>query len=353
MTKLLKLILSHKKLLVVIIILFITGIVISFKSGIIGKSLPSYKTQVVSKGDLSIIINASGQVESGNQSVLGFLTGGRILYVGFKEGDVVKKGQVIASLDNSQAYESVSKAQAVYNSAQSTVNKVLDDIHLWQYGNQNTTLETMTQKNTREMAEMARDVAYQDLLSAKKNLEWSTIIAPFDGVISNIQGIVVGQNVSAVGPASISLVGSGEMKFVANVDEIDFQRLSVGQIGEITLDAFPEEKISGTITKIGIAAIKLSTGGSVIPVDMSITISDKFKSGLNGEVNFYITTKRNVFVLPRPALRNDKTTSYVYLLINKRPEKRTVQIGETLGNQSEILSGISERDQVILGDVSK
>lgn len=356
MTKLLKLILSHKKLLVIVIILFITGIVISFKSGIIGKSLPSYKTQVMSKGDLSTIINASGQVESENQAVLGFLTGGRILYIGFKEGDVVKKGQIIASLDNTQAQEAVSKALATYTSAQSTVIKVLDDIHLTQYGNGGfdnigSKNETMTQKNTREAAEMTRDGAFQDLQSAKKNLEWSTIVAPFDGIISDISNMEVGQNVVAASMGSISMEGSGELKFVANLDEIDFHRLSVGQVAEILIDAYPDENFSGTITRIGVTAIKLPTGGSVVPVDLTISSPLKLKSGLNGEINVNIVTKKDVLTLPRSAVRKNNGSDYVYLLINKKAEKRNVNVGETLGSKTEIVSGIAEGDQVILGDV--
>ncbi|MFA5933109.1 MAG: efflux RND transporter periplasmic adaptor subunit [Microgenomates group bacterium] len=350
--------LQHKKTVIIAIILFIVLIFGSYRLGWIGTKAPEYRTITVVKGDLSTVINASGMVESENQATLSFLISGRASYLGFKEGDSVKKGELIASLDTTQVYEAVSKAQAVYSSAQSSLNKVLDDIHLSQYGNGGfgnigSKNETMTQKNLREAAEMTRDAAYQDLQSARKNFEWSTIIAPFDGFISKISGINTGQNVSALSPGTVTLVGDGKLKFVANVDEVDFSNLVSSQSGEIFLDAFPEEKFVGQIIKIGVAAIKLATGGSAIPVEVSLPANNKLKSGLNGEVDFTVVTKKDVFTLPKSTIRSENSTKYVYLLVGKKAEKRTVEIGETLGSQVEIVSGLNTDDQVILGDVKQ
>lgn len=356
--RILRFITQHKKIFGILLALIVVGGFGSYKMGWIGSSAPSYRTLTVSKGDLSTIINASGMVESENQATLSFLTSGRASYLGFKVGDSVKKGQLIASLDPTQAQEAYSKAEATYKSAQSSLNKVLDDIHLSQYGNGGfsnigSSNETMTQKNLREAAEMTRDGAYQDLQSAGKNLQWTTIIAPFDGVISDISGINIGQNISALSPGTITLVGPGKLKFVANVDEIDYSRLESSQSGEISLDAFPEEIFKGQITQIGVTAIKLATGGSVVPVDISLPENSKIKSGLNGEVNFTVTTKKDVFVLSKSTIRTENSTNFVYLLINNKPEKRTVKIGETLGSQTEIVSGLNSGDKVILGDVKQ
>ncbi|MCL5071521.1 MAG: efflux RND transporter periplasmic adaptor subunit, partial [Actinobacteria bacterium] len=299
----------------------------AYKMGWVFSSKPTYKTVVVSKGDLSEVINASGMVESENQATITFLASGRVSYVGFKAGDIVKKGDIIASLDSVQARDAVSKAEATFKSAQSSLNKVLDDIHLSQYGNGGfanigTANETMTQKNDREAAEMTRDGAYQDLQSARKNLEWSTIIAPFDGVISDVSGLFVGQNVSALSPGNVTVVGSGDLKFVANVDEIDFANLVASQSGEITIDAFPEETLKGIISKIGVAAIKLAAGGSVVPVDVTLPQHQKLKAGLNGEVNFTVTKKTDVIVLPKSSVRKDNSTNFVYLLIDGKPVRK-------------------------------
>lgn len=202
MIQILKNIFSHKKLLFSAIFLVILSLGILFKIGLLGSSAPQYKTIIVTRGNLSNVINASGSVLSENSTTLSFLTSGRVYSINFDKGDFVKKGQIIASLDTTQTQNAVSKAEANYKSAISALNKVLDDIHLSQYGNGGfanvgTANETQTQRTAREEAEMVRDAAYQDLQSAKVNLEWSTIIAPFDGVISEVTNLKVGQNVTA------------------------------------------------------------------------------------------------------------------------------------------------------------
>ncbi|MDD2823094.1 MAG: efflux RND transporter periplasmic adaptor subunit [Candidatus Daviesbacteria bacterium] len=348
----------HKKALIALILFIILAVFISFRVGWIGSKEPVYKTITLSKGDLATVINASGQIESENEATLSFLSPGRIAFLGFKTGDNVSKGQVIASLDSTQAQLTYNKAQSAYKSAQSSLTKVLDDIHLAQYGNGGfsnvgSSNETMTQKNTRELAENAKDEAFRDLQSAAKALEFSTIIAPFDGIISDISGIYVGQNVSAASPSSVKIVGLGQLKFVANVDEIDYSKLKVGDQAEILLDAYPDEKFSGQITKIGAVATRLTTGGSVVPADLTINNTEKLKSGLNGEMNVTITSKTSVLVLPNSAIRKEGDSRYVYVLINNKVEKRNITVGETLGSQTEVIGGLNEGDAVVLGDIVK
>lgn len=355
MIGILKNLFGHKKIILFMVILIITGIVFYFKLGSNGQSISQYKTITATSGDLSTVINASGSVLPENSATITFLTSGRITYIGFKEGDVIKKGQLIASLDTTQAHDAVSKAEANYNSAQSALNKVLDDIHLSQYGNGGfdnigSVNETQTQKTLRQQAEMARDGAYQDLQSARKNLEWSTIIAPFDGIISDTTGMQVGQNTTAVNNASVTMFDPTGFKFVANVDETEYQKLILDETGQITLDAFPDKKFTGQITKIGVSAVKLATGGSVIPVDVSLSKDLTLKNALNGEVDFTVVAKQNVLSLPQSAIKKD-STQYVYLLVNGKPVKQTITTGQSLGSKVEITSGLKEGDLVVISAI--
>ncbi len=356
MMSLLKLIFSHKKVLIILAVLVVIGIIVSFRTGLIGQSPPSYKTQIVVRANLSNVINASGQVKAQNQATMGFLSLGRVAEINYKEGDKVPKGAVIASLNNGQQQAAVSVAKANYNSAQSALSLVLDDIHLYQYGmggfpNIGSASETQTQKTARQEAEMARDVTYQNLQSAQVALDLTTIITPFDGVISDISNMEVGQNITATTGASVTVVGTEKYKFVADVDEIEFRNLSVNQPGEIILDAYPDEKFTGIISSIGVAAVKLSTGGSMVPVELIMDTNNKLMNGLNGEVNFTVTAKENVIILPKTAIRKNDGTEFVYVLENSKPAKKNVTTGESLGNQIEINSGVTEGEKVILGDV--
>lgn len=357
MLNIFKKIFTRKFILIILPLLVIAGVTIYFvkpfgwfKAELTAKGM---KVEQVKKGDLSTDISVSGIVEAESFTTVSFLTTGRVVWVGFKEGEAVEKGQTIASLDTTQAKEAIAKAEANYHSAQSTVEKVLDDTHLWQYGNNKTTGETQTQKNSREIAEMARDAAYRDLQSARKQLEWSTIIAPFDGIIADMQNLNVGQNITATSIGQATLINGNTFKFVANVDEIDFSNLTVGQTGEVILDAYPQEKLSGQISKIAVAATKTATGGSVIPVEISLPVSPKIKHGLNGEVTFVIVGKTDVLIIPKAAVHKDDGQTYVYLVKNNKLIKTMVTIGESLGSKVEIISGIEAGNEIALGTVKQ
>ncbi|MDO8570252.1 MAG: efflux RND transporter periplasmic adaptor subunit [Candidatus Daviesbacteria bacterium] len=315
-----------------------------------------FRTLTVKTGSLQTTISASGMVKTKNSATMTFLSTGRLGSVNFKEGDKVKKGAVIASLNNGQQMATVSVEQADYNYAQSALDLVLDNIHLYQYGmggfaNIGSANETQTQKTARQEAEMTRDAAYQNLQSAQIALSLTTIIAPFDGVISDISNMEVGQNLSATTGASVTLVGTDEYKFIVDVDEIEYRSLTASQSGEIVLDAYPDDKFKGVISFIGVSAQKLSTGGSVVPVELEMEPSEKLMNGLNGEVTFTLTAKDNVITLPKTAVRKNDGTDFVYVLQKNKPVVRSVTLGETLGNQIEISSGLIEGEKVVLGDV--
>lgn len=277
-----------KKAIVLLALLFLIGAIFYLKPAFLfkGQSLEySFKTATVQNGDLLATINASGQIEAENQAAIKFLTSGRVVKVYVKEGVMVRQGDVLASLDVQEAEYALAKAEASLRSAQSAVDKVLDDIRLFRHTNDNNG-ETQTQKNAREEAEAARDAAYQDVLKYKKAFSLYTINAPFDGTVIQIADMEEGQNITTASASSITVMGDGELRFAANIDETDFRHLTLGQKGKITLDAFPGTEFEGEITKIAVAAQKLTTGGAVIPIQLSFANTEDFKSGLNGEVDF-------------------------------------------------------------------
>ncbi|MCL5409595.1 MAG: efflux RND transporter periplasmic adaptor subunit [Patescibacteria group bacterium] len=350
-------ILAGKRRYVVIglVLLLVLGVVLKPFGLFGGSSATQYKTESVLKSDLTNQISVSGQVESNNLATMAFLATGRVASINFQEGDTVKKGQVIASLDTTQAQDSVAKAEANVKSAQSYLDKVIDDIHLFQYGNGGfsnvgTANETETQKMTRQQAEAARDAAARDLDSARQQLQMMTIIAPFDGTISDISGISPGQNYAPTTGGTISEVGSGGYKFVANVDETDFRNISLGMSADVLLDAYPNDKFPAEVSKIAVSASKLSTGGSIVPVELSIEPNEKLLNGLTGEADFNLVGAKSVLNISRIGLRKENGQEYVYVLEKGKAVRKNVQSGQSMGGRVEIVQGLSENEQVILND---
>lgn len=188
-----------KKLLIgIVTILILGGLSLFVHSNLGAQELPkSYITLTQLKSEIS----GSGTVTSQNQSVLHFQISGQLVSLPHKEGDLVKKGEVIASLDSADAQHTETAAESEYRSAQSALNLVLDNIHLSQYGsggfsNVGSANETQSQTTTRQEAQETVNQAYDNLQIAKKNLSLYTLTAPFDGILTQTDVSSAGVNVT-------------------------------------------------------------------------------------------------------------------------------------------------------------
>ncbi len=306
-------------------------------------------TETITNENLSNILTASGEVQAQNQANLTFLTGGRVAYLGVKEGDQVKIGEVLTNLDTTVAAHNVTAAQAQQRSTQAALDKVLDDIHLFQYGNGGftnvgTANETQTQKTQRQQAEEAVNVAYDNLQSAKNELELQSIIAPFDGKILSIQNIAEGVNISPTSGSSITIVGGGELKFVASVLDKDIDQVHVGQIVTIKLDSKKNASFSGTISKIADGKNVLPDGRNVINIDIqSKDLQTNTQAGQTGNVELSIN--QNGTTVPSWTVLDNK---YIWVISNGQTMLKEIKVGITVDGRTSIVSGLSPNDQVIL-----
>lgn len=292
---------------------------------------------------------AFGSVVSKNQESLHFQTGGKLVYLPFKEGDFVSAGTVIASLDSLEAQKNVTTAEANYRSAKSVLDLIIDNIHLFQYGNGGfanvgTVNETQTQKTARQQAEEGTNVAYDSLQKANKQLENTYIIAPFDGTIVHEDVKAIGVNIT---PAiNFVLANSTDLIFQAEVSNNDISFINTGDKVLITLDNAKDKQINGTVSKIYPEKIKLVSGGEGYKVDITsdqLTAEDKF--GMTGSVVFENKLAPQGLLVPSWIVLGNQ---YVWVMDQNTPSLRKVKIGETFGDKIQILEGLSDKDNVLL-----
>ena len=131
------------------------------------------ETTKVEKGTVEEQLILSGEVKAVEHVELYFSTSGKIIWVGVKEGKIVKKGQALAKLDTTQLNADYQRALSDLRSAEATVQKIHDDVK------NHSSDETFTQKETRTTAEVAKDKAYEAVKKAEDNLKNATLIAPF------------------------------------------------------------------------------------------------------------------------------------------------------------------------------
>jgi len=345
----------RKKIIIVAIIITLIALVVFFFSQ---RGKETIATQKISRQDIEEKVFATGELSSENRADLTFKVSGKIEKINLKAGDQVKKGQIITSLNKTDLQSAISQKENVYRAAQSDVQKVLDDIHLSQYGNGGfgnigTKNETETQKNLREAAESARDTAYAQLQDAKNDLKEADLSSPVNGTVTSVSKRE-GENIIAYTTAIATVADLKKPIFETELDENDIGKTKIGQKAKITIDAYPDKEFEGEIWQIEAQITKTSVGTNVIKVKIKLNSFDSpLIIGLGGDSEIKTNEVKNVLAVPQSAVFEENTKKFVYVVESGKAKKIEVETGLESQDQIEIKSGISEGQIVITEKTDK
>ncbi len=209
----------------------------------------------------------------------------------------------------------------------------------------------------RAAAEAAVRQAAAGLEAAQDALDKATLTAPIDGVvIFNAPSSPLGAGApptegSSVSPqaAPFTVVDLAALKFTAEVDEADIDRVKPGMQVVVTLDAFPGEKFASTVTRINPAAQPTATGGTVFEVEILLedTGAD-ILLGMKGDADIEVSSRGSALTIPVEALFSEGGTDYVYAVVDGKLKKTEITVGATTDTEVEVLEGLEEGAVVAL-----
>jgi len=240
------------------------------------------------------------------------------------------------------AQAGVDQAYAAYLQARATQQKV----------------EGTSTSAQRSAAQAGVDQARQALTIAQDNLDKAALRAPSDGVVLfNALGTpsADGQTPkpavgAAVGPqaAPFTVVDLDALSFMAEVDEVDVDKIDVDMNGLITLDAFVDT-FDSKVAQIKSAATLTATGGTVFPVsfDFGETDSDVL-IGMKGDVRIEIDKVPGALTIPVEALFDEGGNTYVYLVKDGALDRVEVEVGTLTETEVQLTAGVNEGDTVAL-----
>lgn len=308
------------------------------------KPVIKVETFKVGKGEIIESISSSGRIDAQEKADLTFQGSGRLSWVGVKEGAAVKKYQAIAKLDTVLLNAAYQEAMNSYRSYEAAAQKAEDDVK------GHSADETFTQKSTRMAAQVARDNAYDAVKAAEQSLKFATITAPFNGLITKAEPAFPGSNVTSA-TAVYSLVNPETFYFSTEVGETDITKVKVGQKVILSLDAFSEKPFESFVENIGIASVITSTGGTAYKVKISLPKTEgvNFRLGMNGDAEIIIKTITDVLSVPSDSVVEDNNGSFVWVVKAGKAKKVKVEVGGSSVESTEIKSGLSEGDLVIVG----
>ncbi len=302
------------------------------KSGLeIQDTIPVKVMKIEQSGSTENIL-ATGVFSTDDETLLGFKNGGVISSIQVKEGDAIRKGQLLASVHSSeidakagQVNLAVEKARRDFERAQKL------------YADSVATLEQL------ENAKTAYEVAQQDIKSVNFNQQYSNIYAPSSGyVLAKLAN--VGQ---VVGPGTPVLQVNGAAKGIwylkVGVSDEQWARIQVGNSAKITTDAYPQDSLIAQVSKKS-EAIDPQSGTFTIYLGIVNAGNYKLASGVFGRAEIQSTSKNesSLWAIPYAALMNaDGNTGYVFITDDQKSvKKKKVQIAKITDQEVLIKAGL-------------
>jgi macrolide-specific efflux system membrane fusion protein len=191
------------------------------------------------------------------------------------------------------------------------------------------------------IAHGAEEVAYW-----KEVYKPTPLRAPIEGEVI-VRDFEPGQSITVASPV---LVLSDRLIVKAQVDETDVGKVRVGQVTEITLDAYPDQKSKGKVDHISYES-KLVSNVTIYEVDIvPDKVPDVFRSGMSAAVRIICDTREDVTIVPGDAVTKDKDGTYVMVrpVAGANPERRKVTVGFSDDRGDEVKEGLRAGEVVVV-----
>ena len=280
---------------------------------------------------------ASGLVSSAQEARLSFKVGGIIDRMYVEDGQPVRKGQLLATLDLTEINAQVSQAQLANEKSERDLNRVKS-----LYADTAATLEQLQNATT------GINVTKQNLAIAQFNRTYAQIHSTVDGTVTR-KVANAGEYISP--GASVYLISSNRQSdwiVRVGVSDKDWARLRLGNRASITLDAYPDRTFTGTVSELAQAADPVN---KLYEVEIRINPgSAKLAPGLFAKVTLVPAQSRNYTVVPVEAIvEGNGKEGFVYVLADDRKHvrKTPVQIGFLDGDKVLLTNGLSGVKDVV------
>lgn len=333
-----------KRWYIILGIVVITGVVL-IKVSTSQTTAQNEKTHTVKRQDLKETLSLSGTIDADEHTVLRFQSSGKLVWVGVKEGDYVKKYQTIASLDQRQMQMQMKKYLLAYQNDRSSFDQSQDD-------NKNDLIDLSVDLRNKAQrlvseAQANLDSAVVDVQLQNLSLEYANLYTPIEGIITRVDSPFAGINITPA-QAEFEIINPKTIYFSATADQADVINLKEGMEGSIVLDSYPDKPISGNIIHIAFVP-KAGETGTVYEIKIAMNLDDvdnRYRFGMTGNVDFTTREKNNILAVPSISIKTEKNNKYVFVKNADNKVKTYVETGDKISDNTVIISGLKENDVV-------
>jgi RND family efflux transporter MFP subunit len=316
----------------------------------------AWQTAPVESRVIAATVLATGVIRAqvGAQVAVGSRASGIVRKLHVTVGDRVAPGQLLAELDRVEFETQVERAEALRdNAAAERVYAAAEFERIRQLAEREaaTAAELSAAQRTLDTA-LARERETAAMFEAARvQLGYTNIRAPIRGVVASVstqEGETVAASFAA--PTFVTIVDLTRLEVWAYVDEADIGRVRAGQRVRFTVDTYPDETFAGRVTAIRpTAEIRDNVVNYVTLIEFVNKPDRLLRPEMTTTVNIQQEEHAAALAVPSGALRRDSAGAYVLVTTAQGPERRSVEVGFRGSDFSELLSGVSAAERVILG----
>jgi len=404
---------SKKKVYIIIgiIVALIIVLIALSKAGVLGDNDKSIEVETAKANEITIVetVSATGKIQPEIEVKISSQVSGEIIDLPVKEGQVVKKGDLLVKINPDLYTSGLNRSVSNYSGTKSGLNQADASFKEAQASYQrNKTLfdkgiisKSDWDKATAafEVAKANKQTAYFNVQSAsasvkeaKDNLGRTTIYSPNDGTISKLS-VELGERIlgtqQMAGTELLRVANLNNMEVEVDVNENDIVKINIGDETNIQVDAYLKKEFKGVVTSISNSASSTTTADQVTNFKVKVRILKEsymdliegkpatyspFRPGMTATVDIITTRKENVIGIPISSVviksdtsatpkievvdekegdkvktKSDKKLECVFVKVGGKAKIRIVKTGIQDDTNIEILSGLKKGDEVITG----
>ena len=356
----------------IIILLLITAVLAGWAWWVTRSKPITVAVAAVEKGTVekTVANTRAGTVKACRRAKLSPSAGGQIANLPVQEGDAVKKGQLLLELWNKDvtAQLSLSEQEAVSAAATARARCIEADQSRREAERQQKLLaRNLVSEEQADQAASAANAADAACEAARATaavskarvgvtqatLEKTRLVAPFDGVIAQINGelneYVTPSPIGIPTPPAVDLIDNRCFYLTAPIDEVDVAGITVGQVARVTLDAFGARRFEGRVRRIADYVLDAEKQARTVDVEVEFINSadiEQLLAGYSADVEIILDVRRDTLRIPTEALV-DGTNVYVFDPDSGLIEQREVKTGTANWDHTQITDGLAEGELIV------
>jgi RND family efflux transporter MFP subunit len=272
-------------------------------------------------------IYATGTVEPTVMLPIAPRVAGRMVELNADEGSQVRKGQVLARLDDADLASTVEELQARAGYAQSQYERIANLVR-----------QGFMSKAELDRTRADLDAALAAVKRARSQRDYMALTAPADGLIIRRDG-ERGQFIPA-GQAVFFLSCCAPLRVTAEVDEEDISRVHVGQKVVLRADALPGDVLDGQVAEVTPKGDPIARS---YRVRIALADPSRVRVGMTVDANLIVAERANALLVPATAVQRNT----VWAVIQGRAHRQPVRIGVTGAGRTEVVEGLSPDARIV------